>query len=304
MKSRYILTGTLVVLIIALSFLLYHVNNRPAPLTEMQKDSIYFIKTNKNIKLNTEFDSLAYALGMYYSSGVEKVINSSNDSNGIYDLCYGFLAGTRASSVKKQEYLRGQHFGNKDRQIASSLNKDTYKNDTRHSISKEMFLAGFIYSLLPNKKSIKFNSNYYKILVEEQIKGALSIYSWNKKKGEKFLANNRKKPDITVLPSGLQYKIIQDGNGVKPQKQSLVKINYESRTIDGKIFDSSYIRGEPVELRIDLTIYGIEEALIHMSEGSVWEIYIPQNLAYGYEGQGPIKPFSALILKIELLKVY
>ena len=83
----------------------------------------------------------------------------------------------------------------------------------------------------------------------------------------------------------------------------MVKVNYEGKTIDGKVFDSSYKRGEPISLRANQVIKGWTEALVHMPAGSVWEVYIPQELAYGERNQGQIKPFSVLIFKIELLSI-
>ena len=117
---------------------------------------------------------------------------------------------------------------------------------------------------------------------------------------------------VTVLPkginfkgylkiSGVQYKVIKEGNGPMPKDTSMVKVNYEGRTIEGKVFDSSYKRGEPLELRANQVIKGWTDALVHMPVGSVWEVYIPQELAYGEREQGDIKPFSALIFKIELI---
>ena len=83
----------------------------------------------------------------------------------------------------------------------------------------------------------------------------------------------------------------------------MVKVHYEGRTIDGKVFDSSYKRGEPINLRANQVIKGWTDALVHMPAGSTWEVYIPQELAYGEREQRDIKPFSALIFKIELISV-
>ena len=128
-------------------------------------------------------------------------------------------------------------------------------------------------------------------------------YGANKEAGEKFLVANAKKAGVKTLPSGLQYKVIKEGNGAMPKDTSLVTVNYEGRTIDGKVFDSSYKRNQPAEMRVNQVIKGFTEALVHMPAGSVWEVYIPQNLAYGEREAGEIKPFSTLIFKIELLKV-
>jgi FKBP-type peptidyl-prolyl cis-trans isomerase FklB len=128
-------------------------------------------------------------------------------------------------------------------------------------------------------------------------------YGPNKEAGEKFLAENAKKEGVKTLPSGVQYKVIKEGNGAIPADTSLVKVHYEGKTIDGKVFDSSYKRGEPINLRCNQTIKGWTDAMVHMPAGSTWEVYIPQNLAYGEREQGDIKPFSMLIFKIELLEV-
>jgi hypothetical protein len=115
--------------------------------------------------------------------------------------------------------------------------------------------------------------------------------------------NNAKAEGVTVLPSGVQYKVLKEGTGAMPKDTSRVKVHYEGRTLEGKVFDSSYKRGEPINLRCNQTIKGWTDAMVHMPAGSVWEVYIPQDLAYGEREQGDIKPFSCLIFKIELLEV-
>ena len=130
---------------------------------------------------------------------------------------------------------------------------------------------------------------------------AMKEFGPNKKAGEKFLAENAKKADVKKLDGGVQYKVIKEGSGPMPKDTSMVKVHYEGRTIDGEVFDSSYERGNAVTLRANQVIKGFTEALVHMPVGSVWEVYIPQELAYGERQQGSkIKPFSALIFKIEL----
>lgn len=88
-----------------------------------------------------------------------------------------------------------------------------------------------------------------------------------------------------------------------PKDTSMVKVHYEGKLINGTVFDSSYKRGEPVSLRANQVIKGWTDALVHMPVGSVWEVYIPQELAYGEREQGQIKPFSPLIFKIELISL-
>ena len=125
-----------------------------------------------------------------------------------------------------------------------------------------------------------------------------------KKAGKDFLEENAKKEGIVTLPSGVQYKVIKEGTGAIPADTSRVKVHYEGRTLDGKVFDSSYKRGNATDFRANQVIKGWTEALTHMPAGSTWEVYIPQELAYGERQQGAdIKPFSMLIFKIELLEV-
>ena len=121
--------------------------------------------------------------------------------------------------------------------------------------------------------------------------------------GEKFLAEYAKKAGVKKLEGGVLYRVIKEGTGELPKDTSTVVVNYEGKTIDGKVFDSSYERKEPVTLRANQVIPGWTTALTHMPAGSVWEVVIPQNLAYADHEQGNIKPFSALIFKIELIKV-
>ena len=108
---------------------------------------------------------------------------------------------------------------------------------------------------------------------------------------------------MKVTPSGLQYKILTAGTGELPKKEDKVKVNYEGHLIDGTEFDSSYKRNKPVTFPVGQVIAGWTEALCMMPVGSKWEIYVPQNLAYGDREQAKIPPFSCLIFTVELLEI-
>jgi FKBP-type peptidyl-prolyl cis-trans isomerase FklB len=126
----------------------------------------------------------------------------------------------------------------------------------------------------------------------------------NKAAGEKFLAENAKKEGVVTTESGLQYKIIKAGKGEIPTKESTVKVHYKGTLIDGTEFDSSYSRKEPAKFGVTNVIKGWTEALQLMPVGSKWELYIPQELAYGERQSGShIKPFSALVFEVELLEI-
>ena len=126
----------------------------------------------------------------------------------------------------------------------------------------------------------------------------------NKQAGEDFLAENKSKPGITTLPSGLQYEVLTEGSGRKPGPASQVTTHYHGTLLNGNVFDSSYQRGQPATFGVNQVIAGWTEALQLMPEGSKWRLYIPSDMAYGKRGAGrDIGPDSALIFDVELLKV-
>jgi FKBP-type peptidyl-prolyl cis-trans isomerase len=121
--------------------------------------------------------------------------------------------------------------------------------------------------------------------------------------GKTFLANNAKLPGVTTLPSGLQYKIIRSGpaDGLRPQKQDEVKVNYEGKLLNGTVFDSSFERGQAAIMPAEGLIPGWLEALPMMHVGDEWTLWIPANLAYGERESGPIPANSVLVFKLRLI---
>ena len=125
-----------------------------------------------------------------------------------------------------------------------------------------------------------------------------------KEAGEKYLAENAKKEGVTTTASGLQYKVLKEGNGRKPKATDSVKCHYEGFLIDGTLFDSSVQRGEPATFGLQQVIAGWTEGLQLMQEGAKYRFFIPYNLAYGEHGAGQsIPPYAALIFDVELIKV-
>lgn len=126
----------------------------------------------------------------------------------------------------------------------------------------------------------------------------------NRAEGEVFLAENKKKSGVVVLPSGLQYEVLIEGKGKKPAATDRVECHYHGTLINGEVFDSSVERGEPAVFGVNQVIPGWVEALQLMPEGSKWRLFIPSDLAYGENGAGgKIAPNSTLIFDVELLKV-
>ncbi len=119
-----------------------------------------------------------------------------------------------------------------------------------------------------------------------------------------FFMQNAKQPGVKTLPDGMQYKVLVEGTGLKPTANDVVVVNYAGRLLDGKEFDSSYVRGQPATFPVNAVIPGWTEALQLMPVGSTWELYIPANLAYGEQGAPPvIGPNETLIFKVELLSI-
>ncbi len=125
-----------------------------------------------------------------------------------------------------------------------------------------------------------------------------------KEAGEKFLAENAGKPGVTTTASGLQYKVVQAGTGAKPKATDTVRVHYRGTFIDGREFDSSYSRGEPISFPLNRVIAGWTEGVQLMPVGSTYEFYIPYKLAYGERGAGgAIPPYAALVFQVELLGI-
>ena len=124
------------------------------------------------------------------------------------------------------------------------------------------------------------------------------------KQGEEFLAANAQKPGVTVTASGLQYLVLQEGTGKSPKATDRVRCHYHGTLIDGTVFDSSYMRGEPCDFGLNQVIAGWTEGVQLMKEGAKYRFFIPYNLAYGERGAGQdIPPYAALIFDVELLQV-
>lgn len=125
-----------------------------------------------------------------------------------------------------------------------------------------------------------------------------------KEAGEKFLRENAQRSEVTVLPSGLQYEVMQAGTGPMPGPASRVTVHYEGWLPDGKVFDSSYKRNQPATFGVTQVIRGWTQALQLMNQGAKWRIFIPYDLGYGARGAGgSIPPYAALVFDVELLEV-
>ncbi len=265
--------------------------------------------TTPKPSLKDEVDTLSYALGMSQTQGLKEYLTQMGiDTAYTESFVKGVNDGVNAGDNKKKAaYYMGLQIGQQiTNRMVKGMNHELFGDDSTQTVSVKNFMAGFIQGVkgTPGIMTLQQAQMTAQAKIQAiQAKTLEKKYGENKKAGEKWLAANAKKEGVKTLPSGLQYRVIKEGNGAIPKDTSLVTVNYEGRLIDGTVFDSTYKSGNPVELRANQVIKGWTEALCMMPEGSAWEIFIPQNLAYGAREAGQIKPFSALIFKIELVKI-
>ena len=258
--------------------------------------------------LKSDVDTLSYVFGMARTQGLKEYLSQTGvDTTYMADFIKGLNEGANSGDDKKKAaYYAGIQIGQQiANQWVSGMNRELFGDDSTKTISLKNLMAGFVSGIKNNGLMTLDSAQVLAQSMMQSIKAKEleKSYGPNKEAGEKFLAANKTKEGVKTLESGVQYKVIKEGNGPIPADTSLVKVHYEGKTVEGKVFDSSYERGEPINLRCNQTIKGWTDAMVHMPAGSVWEVYIPQDLAYGEREQGDIKPFSTLIFKIELIEV-
>lgn len=259
--------------------------------------------------LKTDVDSLSYAIGMARTEGLTQYLMQQGvDTTQMAEFIKGFNEGADKTSKKDVAYMTGMQIGQMvGKQWVEGFNQQIFGGDSTQTISRENLLAGFIAGITDksNVMTKEAATAYMRDGMEAIKEKALAVkYADNKAAGEKFLAENKAKEGVKTTESGLQYKVITEGKGEIPADTCKVKVNYKGTLIDGTEFDSSYKRNEPSTFRANQVIKGWTEALTMMPVGSKWELYIPQELAYGARESGnQIKPFSTLIFEVELLGI-
>lgn len=266
-------------------------------------------KSTPKADLKNDVDSLSYAIGMAQSNGLKDylVSNLGVDTAYIDEFIKGLNEGANAGDDKKKAaYYAGIQIGQQlSNQLVRGINHELFGEDSTKTISLKNFMAGFI-SGTTGKGGImtmdKAQDVTQRKMTEIKNKAMEETYGAYKKQNEAFAAKYAKGADVKKLGKGVCYKVIKEGKGEIPGANSSVKIMYEGKTIDGKVFDSNFGQKLPAELFVNQVIPGFTEALTHMPVGSVWEVMIPQEQAYGSRDTGgKIKPFSTLIFKIELI---
>lgn len=229
----------------------------------------------------------ALVMGMMSPSFGQK--NKDKAKKGAETTTPGVKLATRLDSIS---YSLGVLFGG------------SLKQNGLNEINTNMMALG-IGEVLGNKTTLIDPNQANEIISKFALELRQQKNDKNLKEGEAFLSKNKTEPGVVTLPSGLQYKILKEGNGPKPDSASKVTVHYHGTLIDGKVFDSSVERGEPAQLTVNGVIEGWKQALPMMPVGSKWRLFIPTNLAYGENVRpgGPIEPNMALIFDVELISI-
>lgn len=261
--------------------------------------------TAEPVQLVSDVDSLSYAVGLVNGGDLLQFLSGQGvDTTYVNDIKRGFLDAAKINPDSPEAaYFFGAHLF---LDFSNRINKGIFAGDEVHHVSNNHLLAGVFDGVDHNYSKMSVDGIKPKI---DEMAGRMhqkimtEKYGKNIREGKEFLENNAKNPEVKVLPSGLQYKVLREGTGPVATKSDQVTVHYEGRLLDGTVFDSSYERGEPTKFRPTQVIKGWTEALTMMPEGSMWELYIPENLAYGERDSGKIPPFSTLIFKVEVIKV-
>lgn len=193
------------------------------------------------------------------------------------------------SDRQRLSYALGAYFGNQ-LVLFDDLDLDAFFIGLQHAYANET-------QVVLSERQIG------QIIVEGQQAAIANTGERALREGNAFLEENAKNEDVTVLDNGLQYQILTEGKGAKPEVTDMVEVHYEGRLVDGQIFDSSYARNETAIFPLEGVIAGWQEILPLMPVGSVWQVAIPPDLAYGERGSGRIGPNAVLIFKIELIDI-
>ena len=261
------------------------------------------------VVLNSGSDSVSYAAGMAVTNGLLPFLKQQHglDSASIGLFLKAFEEVINAGETPEAKArIAGVEIANqvRGRMLPGISGEFT---DSPDSIISDLFFRGFIDAMKQDTTHFKQAAaeEYFKQKQETDKKAKEEkLYGPNRDAGIKFLKENAQKEGVITTASGLQYKVLVKGEGEVPQMTDKVQVNYEGRLVDGTVFDASAKHGDkPAEFRADQVIRGWTEALTMMPVGSKWQLYIPQELAYGERNMGNIKPYSTLIFDVELVGV-
>ena len=269
-----------------------------------------------NVTIKTDVDTIAYELGMAASPAdmlPNYLVRMGCDSASVDQYLKGFVEGLKKEENAKDKAfeLGKQHGMQTKQQMIANVSAQVFGEESEETLDLDLFLAGFMDMIKDDTKlfidSIKITQQMAQMELQHRVQEKMTErarveYAPNLQAGEEFLAAKAQEEGVVALKDGVLYKVIKEGkkNGKKPAVTDKIKVAYKGMTIDGEEFDSN----EGIEFPLAGMIEGWKIAIPEMTEGSKWEIYIPQNLAYGERGSMPaIKPFSALVFEVELFSV-
>lgn len=204
---------------------------------------------------------------------------------------------TLKSQKDKVSYSIGANIGNSLKTLPVEVNVDLIMKGIRDRVSGAK-------PLMTDQEIQDTMAAFQKDVTAKYAEKMKAVGEKNKKEGEAFLAENKKKQGVITLPSGLQYKVLTAGSGKKPTDTDMVTVQYRGTLIDGTEFDSSFKRGQPATFPVKGVIPGWTEALKLMQPGAKWQIFVPSQLAYGERGAGnQIGPNATLIFEVELISI-
>ena len=255
----------------------------------------------ETIPAAVEAKTFSYAMGVAQGESLKQYLTSQMGVDTAY-VKYAIEAMTTSVSEEDRKRIEataaGLRIAEMNRRNLPFINKQACGKEDSTFVDIAEFERGLSEAAL-GKAALSQDSAMK--TVEQQFKHQQASY---KKANLDWLEANKKLKGVKTLPSGLQYRVLTEGNGPVATDSSEVEVHYEGKLIDGTVFDSSYKRGQPATFRPNQVIKGWKEALTLMPEGSVWELYIPANLGYGEQGSGRSIPGnSTLIFKVEVLKV-
>ena len=275
---------------------------------EAKKKKVVATPVAAPVVLTTGSDSVSYAAGMAVTSGLVSYLASQHGVDTAYmaDFIRGFKEFIDNTDPRLKAYAAGLEIaGQVQGRMLSGMTKEF--TDTPDSIIPALLYRGFTDALTGDTTHFSQAAAEAFFQGKQQSNKAAKeerLYGPNRDAGIKFLEENAKKDDVIVTPSGLQYKVLVKGEGQVPKPSDKVMVNYEGRLIDGTVFDASAKHGDkPAEFTPTQVIRGWTEALTMMPVGSKWQLYIPQELAYGERNAGQIKPYSTLIFDVELVGI-
>lgn len=249
----------------------------------------------------------SYAFGIAQTNGLLNYLvqRMGVDTTYMADFLQGFeYAEMTPEVLKLKAWVSGTEIRRQlEGQILPQANRQV--NDSVDLLDKNLFIDGFRSAIqgttrIPQDSAQAVANRqlayYHRVKMD-------SKYGANRIAGENFLKENARKDSVKVTPSGLQYKVLTAGTGPVPTAKQRVKVHYEGKLLDGTVFDSSYKRQQPATFACDQVIKGWTEALTMMPVGSKWQLFIPQELAYGDREAGKIPPYSMLIFTVELLEI-